>query len=313
MTPRAALLFLAALAAGCAAPAARPEPGGGAPVFARVADPESIGAVRDLFRRRNPGYDLEYRGGLKSLDESLRARILFVQEGESSVRIGRGSEALAVSEGDAILLRPGETLAFVPPVGALVFTVPEPIPATVPKVIRPDFDPRLTDTPGGCATETDAYRRLLLTWREENGPYVYRGLNAHRVRIVDSFTHFHPVSGGFDEFYLVQGLLPGGRLLTSGAVDRIRAPETVTREETASLLEEMPLAVGDLVYLPRGVVHRGVGGALVQVITVPGFVPGAEIGVDADLSAINARLGLSGPDALPFNPAAAAGTPGGSR
>ena len=78
-------------------------------------------------------------------------------------------------------------------------------------------------------------------------------------------------------------------------------------EEAASLLVERPLAVGDLVYLPRGVVHRGIGGALVMVITVPGFVPGAEIGVDHHLRAIDERLGLEGDAALPFNAAASKG------
>ena len=45
----------------------------------------------------------------------------------------------------------------------------------------------------------------------------------------------------------------------------------------------------------------GVGGVLAQVISVPGFRPNAEIGVDHLLLTINRRLGLSGDDALPFN------------
>ena len=40
---------------------------------------------------------------------------------------------------------------------------------------------------------------------------------------------------------------------------------------------------------------------LAQVITVPGFRPGAEIGVDHHLRAANERLGLAGDAALPFN------------
>jgi hypothetical protein len=59
--------------------------------------------------------------------------------------------------------------------------------------------------------------------------------------------------------------------------------------------------VGDLVYLPRGVVHRGFGGVVAQVITVPGFIPGSEIGVDHHLRAINERLDLNVDEALPFN------------
>ena len=60
-------------------------------------------------------------------------------------------------------------------------------------------------------------------------------------------------------------------------------------------------------YLPRGLAHRGVGGVLAQVITVPGFVPGKEIGLDHHLRAINERLGLTGGAALPLHAEGAAG------
>ena len=52
----------------------------------------------------------------------------------------------------------------------------------------------------------------------------------------------------------------------------------------------------------RGTVHRAVGGVLAQVITVPGFVPGAELGVDHHLRRLAERFGL-GPDELPFRAA----------
>ena len=71
------------------------------------------------------------------------------------------------------------------------------------------------------------------------------------------------------------------------------------------MFEETPLAVGDLVYLPRGTVHRGVDGVLAHVIAAPGFVPGTEIGVDHHLRRINGLLGLKGEDALPFHVPAA--------
>jgi len=66
-------------------------------------------------------------------------------------------------------------------------------------------------------------------------------------------------------------------------------------------MQKHALSVGDLVYLPRGVVHRGLGGVLAQVITVPGFIPGAEIGVDHHLRRINEQLELEGPTAIPYN------------
>jgi len=96
----------------------------------------------------------------------------------------------------------------------------------------------------------------------------------------------------------VQDRLPGGKLLTIDAASRIDA--VATPADAAALVAERELAAGDLVYLPRGVVHRGVGGALVMVITVPGFVPGAEIGVDHLLRAKSEALGV----AIPYNAAA---------
>jgi hypothetical protein len=47
--------------------------------------------------------------------------------------------------------------------------------------------------------------------------------------------------------------------------------------------------------------HRGIGGVLAQVITVPGFIPGSEVGVDHHLKAINQRLNLSQNEALPYH------------
>jgi len=67
------------------------------------------------------------------------------------------------------------------------------------------------------------------------------------------------------------------------------------------LFQRNALQVGDLVYLPRGVIHRGLGNVLAQVITVPGFVPGGEIGVDHHVKKINYRFGLNAQNALPYN------------
>jgi hypothetical protein len=183
----------------------------------------------------------------------------------------------------------------------LIFTVPEALPDKIPDFIRPDWDPNITDVPGGCATENNAYRRILLTWQGKVGHYLYHALNAHRVRIMNSFTHYHPEEGGFDEFYLVQMVMPGAHLITSEHTELIRQPGQVSREQAGELLEKTELQVGDLVYLPRGVAHRGYGGVLAQVITVPGFIPGSELGLDHHLRAINEELGLEEEAKLPYN------------
>ncbi len=255
-------------------------------------------ALRTAFRGSNPGYDLEWHPRCRVLAATATHRVVFVQ--------GPANRKEAPTVGDVLLLRAGErwVLDTGDAIDLLAFTLPTAIPAELPALIRPDWDPRITDTPGGCAEETGAYRRILLTWLPANGPYVLRELNAHRVRITDSFSHYHPEQGGFDEFYLVQMAPPGARLVTSEQVPAIES-EQVRREDAGVLVQVRALHVGDLVYLPRGTMHRGLGGALVQVISVPGFVPNREIGLDHHLWAINTHLGLTGDEALPFQLVAA--------
>lgn len=305
---------LLAGAASCTASVDEPaEEGAATPI--RVAhlgqdggDAAGFDRLREDFARRNPGYDVEWCADLGSYGPARGRAVAFVQAGAAPalvVRAGAASERADpdLTTGDVVLLRPGDRLEVDGELSAVVFTVPEPFPGSLPAFVRPDWDERITDTPGGCAEETGAYRRILLTWLGSVGPYVYRALNCHRVRITDSFSHYHPEDGGFDEFYLVQMVQPGAVLYTSEATARIVDPDTVSRDEARDLFDAHPLEVGDLVYLPRGTVHRGLGGALVQVITAPGFRPGAEIGVDHHLRAINERLGLTGPDALPYREA----------
>lgn len=264
---------------------------------ARDDDP-AFAALRLTFAAANPGYDVAFHRACTALPRADQDRVVFVQ--------GPVERTAAPTVGDVLLVpaftdcatADGEALDL------LAFSLPAPLPAGLPQAIRPDWDPRITDKPGGCATEDDAYRRILLTWRSEVGPYVLHQLNAHRVRIHDSFTHYHPVAGGFDELYLVQETKPGARILTSNRVDDIEA-RSVDRGGAATLLKSRELRVGDLVYLPRGTAHRGLGGAVVQVISVPGFVPGTEIGLDHHLWAINRELQLTGDAEIPFHLVAA--------
>lgn len=252
-------------------------------------DTSGLASIRKAFIERNPGYDLHYFGPVKEVSAASAQRLAFIQQGGGTAEFQDGSSS-KVSVGDIIHLPPQQSMTTDSLIGMLVFTVPDPLPKAVPDFIRPDWDENITDTPGGCATDTGAYRRILLTWKDEVGPYTYHALNAHRVRIMDSFTHYHPQEGGFDEFYLVQMAQTDARLITSNQTDKITHPESVQADEVDDLLQSIDLAVGDLVYLPRGVVHRGLGGVLAQVITVPGFIPGSEIGVDHHLRHITERF-----------------------
>ncbi len=301
---------LAVAAAGCRAGPSNAPSG---VCVAKLAPDGAAGfdALRAAFVAGNPGYDVAWLPARRELPAASGDRVVFVQRvsepaAQPVARPVAQPVVQPVAVGDVLLVRAGETWRLDAPgvVDLLAFSLPTALPDDLPTTVRPDWDPRITDTPGGCATDDDAYRRILLTWREEVGPYVLHALNAHRVRIRDSFTHYHPVDGGFDELYLVQQAPAGARLVTGDDPAAIEA-RAVDRDGAKALLTTRPLAAGDLVYLPRGTVHRGLGGALVQVISVPGFVPDAEIGVDHHLWAINRRLGLDGDAALPFHLVAA--------
>ncbi len=267
----------------------------------------SFARIKDSFEAANPGYAMTFRAAATEIKADATGRMVFVQTpveeepAAAEIHTASGPAAIELHVGDIAVLRPGDRLTSEPAIAALVFDVPDAPSDTLPAAIRPDWDPDITDVPGGCATETGAYRRILLTWLKDNGPYTFHGLNAHRVRITDSFTHYHPVDTGFDEFYLVQMSNDADRLLTSYHASDIESPQTMTPELARQLFDVHDIRAGDLIYLPRGVIHRGLGGVLAQVITVPGFRPGAEIGVDHHLLSINEHLGLEGEDALPYN------------
>ncbi len=263
-------------------------------------DEHAFESIRTVFKEHNPGYDLEFFAKTDKLARENAPRVVFVQTGGGTATLSSGQSS-KVSVGDIILLYEKESMKVDSLLDLLVFKVPQAPNDSLPRFVRPDWDPSITDTPGGCATETGAYRRILLTWLGRVGPYLFHSLNAHRVRIMDSFTHYHPKEGGFDEFYLVQMVMPGAKIITGNRVDLVENYENLDPSTAKELLRETELQVGDLVYLPRGVIHRGVNGVLAQVITVPGFIPKSEIGVDFHLKRINEKFGLTGDKALPFN------------
>ncbi len=255
-------------------------------------DQTGLSAIQEAFKQRNPGYEVFYHTSMAAMPPEDYHRVLFIQQDSATITLS-DHQSSEVATGDIMLLEKSVSWTSDKPVSLLSFKVPEAFPDDVPTFIRPDWDPGITDIPGGCATDSNAYRRILLTWLGKVGPYQYHSLNAHRVRIMDSFSHYHPVDNGFDEFYLVQMAMDDASIITSEKTDKITHPESVSKEEADDLLTRTKLQVGDLIYLPRGVVHRGVDGVLAQVITVPGFIPKSEIGVDHHLLEINQRLGLT--------------------
>ena len=270
-------------------------------------DPRGLAALSAEFAVRNPGYSVSNVMEGLEIAAAPTARALFMTHGEAQAEISSGLQTSAVCAGDLLWLRAGEALALDAPCELLCFEVPGELPAELPSFIRPDHDPLITDTPGGCAEEERAYRRILVTWLAESGPYTFDGLNAHRVRMWNSFSHYHPPEGGFDELYIVEDVAEGGKIYTSDQRVSIEASGEVSAESAGQLIQTLIPERGDLIYIPRGTIHRAVGGVLAQVVTVPGFKPGFEIGVDHHLRSINERLGLEGVKALPFQESAADG------
>lgn len=257
-------------------------------------------AIQKQFVKNNPGYAIDFLFQKQGIPKVNHQQIIFIQSGGGTLTMQDGSFS-KFSVGDIILQRPADSFSSDSTFSALLIKTPDDVPDDLPTFIRPDWDENITDTPGGCATQTNAYRRILLTWKDSVGPYVFRSINAHRVRIMNSFTHYHPLKGGFDEFYLVQMAAPTAELITSHHVEIIENNDAIQGEQLPKLFQRNALQVGDLVYLPRGVIHRGIGNVLAQVITVPGFVPGGEIGVDHHLKNMNYRFGLNAKKALPYH------------
>ncbi|MGE0144759.1 MAG: hypothetical protein AB7I19_15275 [Planctomycetota bacterium] len=272
--------------------------------------PTELNAIAANLSMHWPGYGLEFAPDSHELPPQGRWRLCFVHDLERSAELrifaeeSTIAEQLAVRLGDAFWLAPGEHAQIRPALDLLAFAVPDGPGKDCPPVLRPDFDPRLTDTPGGCATATDAYRRVMLTWLERNGPYTARSINCHRVRMTDSFSHYHPREGGFEELYLVHEVSPGGCILWSSQVAAIEARAAADPATARAFIQRFVPAAGDLVFIPRGTMHRAIGGVLAHVVTIPGFVPAREIGLDHHLRAISEGLGMRGDDALPYHVAA---------
>ena len=243
-------------------------------------DNAGLATLRSMFRQRNPGYDIEYMAGVSHIPSARTARIVFVQEETA----GRSSYPAMVNErhsetggGDIIVLRSGESLDTKHAMDFLMFTVPSDLPDELPTFIRPDWDERITDTPGGCATETGAYRRILLTWLEKNGPYILHGRSTPiacaspipsrtitRSRAAStSSTSCRWCSRADDSSSA--GTRVQNRSSLTGSLSIDGAKSRCSRTHA--------LEVGDLVYIPRGIIHRGVGGVLAQVITDPRLPP----------------------------------------
>ena len=95
-----------------------------------------LARIQAAFAQGNPGYDLDYLPELDGVAADERPRIAFVQSGAGEASVAEGEPA-ELATGDIVLLRPGESLADDGLHSAVVFTVKDPLPASLPTFIGP--------------------------------------------------------------------------------------------------------------------------------------------------------------------------------
>ena len=253
----------------------------------------SLAAIGRRLEERHPGYRLRWFDELALRAGDHPILVLLEGSGWAGVRrASRGTQVFSeVGPGDRVLLRPGEELFAQAAITALAIRSPHPLPPSLPTFLR----------------ATDG-RPPALSWLPAAGPgtaaHAYQGLNVERVHVRDTPTHVHPREGGFDVLLWVRSTAAPTSLVDLGDAAWLARTDDALRGELAQRARSVALEPGSLVYVPRGVVHRIIGDAEVDVVAIPGFLPGGERTVDAELRALNERFGLSGATALPvYDPA----------
>jgi hypothetical protein len=147
----------------------------------------------------------------------------------------------------------------------------------------------LRDTAGGCNSESDAFRRLTMTWHcntatadEADG---INTVNSHVVNIAaqTSRTHYHPaipVGGGKPQHEIYFVLNPS--VYSLNADGRQGYLHVFPDISNLTVYQQIPLSPGAIVYIPPDTGHRAVD-AFVNVVTLPGFKPHNEIDLDAQI------------------------------
>ena len=72
-------------------------------------DADGFEKVREAFSSRNPGYDLDYRNNIRSVESHHSYRVVFIQQGWPQVKLTSGQSS-EVTVGDIVLMQPGEGL-----------------------------------------------------------------------------------------------------------------------------------------------------------------------------------------------------------
>lgn len=211
-----------------------------------------------------------------------RAAYLWLERGEVSAVHGEG-DGLELGAGDVIALDKNEEVRLEGQgrFWAIDVETTGPLPFTGISRLAD-----LEDTSGGCNVAENAFRRLQIVW-DPTGPRAdgHNVLGCHVVWIAEasSRTHHHPmppVVGGEPQHEMYLVLDPAEHGLQGG----VGQPGvwTYPRAGAWERADFTPLEPGDVVFIPAGVVHRAVD-VLAGVVAIPGFKPGNELFLDAQI------------------------------
>ena len=147
----ACLASLFGLLAACSAPPPRSTHIAQASLSpANAADPQMFGDLRAAFVANNPGYDLRWYPAVRALAEAAADRVVFVQ--------GPADRQAEPTVGDVLLVRAGERwdLQGDGALNLLAYSLPEPLPAALPAIIRPEPGERERQATEACVGITIA-------------------------------------------------------------------------------------------------------------------------------------------------------------
>jgi len=107
------------------------------------------------------------------------------------------------------------------------------------------------------------YRKTMKGWN------IKYPINIHHVPIYDSTPHYHRK---LTEIYLVQR--GNGKLFLEDVIERDEREIIKTKRNYDP---PIPLRKGSMVIIPSHIIHYANGNMLVNVLAIPGFIPGDEV------------------------------------
>jgi len=270
----------------------------------RSGRPADDARFKAAFQRHAPTLSFEYLplAGERQIAPAARVQYVWCVSGQISIELTGSWHTEThrhVDDRQQYELRSGDVVVASPAVSArlwgqgAIWSIASECSVEPPFVGLKRLE-ALPDTSGGCNVGAQAFRRLQLTWEPSPAAEDADGRNVLGCHVVwiaadTSRAHYHPVppiGGGAlqNELYLVldpaeHGLRPGA--LTPGVWTYPDPGNWGCRDFT-------PLQPGDVLLMPAGIAHRAVD-VLACVIAIPGFKPGNEIYVDADIAAWTAR------------------------